>query len=61
MEEMQLLHSGELKFYCIIIICVVQKMFVYEYRRHPCQGNQREIFLPGSEVKVEVSRVVLPP
>jgi len=58
-EEMQLFHSGKLNYYCIIIICDIEKIPLYEYRRHSCQINQREMYLPVGQVTVWVSRIVL--
>jgi hypothetical protein len=50
---MPLLHSGKLNYYCIIIICGIEKMSLYEYRRHPYQSSQREMSVPVSEVRDE--------
>ena len=52
-------HSGKLNYYCIIIICDIEKIPLYEYRRHSCQINQREMYLPVGQVTVWVSRIVL--
>jgi len=58
-EEMQLFLPGKLNYYCIIIICDAEKVPLYEYRRHPCQINHREMSLPFGEVTVWVLKIVL--